>query len=216
MPSSRCRPRSRSRICAWIVTSSAVVGSSAISSAACRRAPSRSSRAGACRPRAGADSRRGGARPGIRPARAARARFGARARAVEAAMVQTSALRDLVADREDRVQRRHRLLEDHRDVAPADLAHLVLGQRHVGVARCRAADAAGSTEHSAVMRLPEPDSPTTPRISGARSKLRTTVRRRQVAHRERTSSLLPQPRGRRRSRRRWRDRDKDRSTPLPG
>ena len=32
MPSSRCSRRSRSRICAWIVTSSAVVGSSAISS----------------------------------------------------------------------------------------------------------------------------------------------------------------------------------------
>ena len=32
MPRSRCSPRSRSRICAWIVTSSAVVGSSAISS----------------------------------------------------------------------------------------------------------------------------------------------------------------------------------------
>jgi hypothetical protein len=33
MPSRCCRSRSRSRICAWIVTSSAVVGSSAISSA---------------------------------------------------------------------------------------------------------------------------------------------------------------------------------------
>ena len=32
MPRSFCRLRSRSRICAWIVTSSAVVGSSAISS----------------------------------------------------------------------------------------------------------------------------------------------------------------------------------------
>src|SRR5438132_1402934 len=30
MPRSFCRPRSRSRICAWIVTSRAVVGSSAI------------------------------------------------------------------------------------------------------------------------------------------------------------------------------------------
>ena len=32
MPRSRCRSSSRSRICAWIVTSSAVVGSSAIRS----------------------------------------------------------------------------------------------------------------------------------------------------------------------------------------
>ena len=33
---------------------------------------------------------------------------------------------DLKADREDRVQRGHRLLEDHRDVAAADFAHLLV------------------------------------------------------------------------------------------
>ena len=57
-----CSSRISSRICAWIVTSSAVVGSSAISSSGCRRAPSRSSRAGACRRRAGAGTRRRAAR----------------------------------------------------------------------------------------------------------------------------------------------------------
>ena len=54
---SRCSLRSSVRICAWIVTSSAVVGSSAISSRA-PPAPSRSSRAGACRRTFRADRRR--------------------------------------------------------------------------------------------------------------------------------------------------------------
>ena len=35
-------------------------------------------------------------------------------------------LADLVADRVERVQRRHRLLKDHRDVGAADSAHLAL------------------------------------------------------------------------------------------
>src|SRR6185436_18459074 len=37
-------------------------------------------------------------------------------------------LADLIADGEHRVQRRHRLLEDHRDPVAADRAHLGLGQ----------------------------------------------------------------------------------------
>jgi hypothetical protein len=36
-------------------------------------------------------------------------------------------LDDLLADPLDRVQRGHRVLEDHRDLRPADLAQLVLG-----------------------------------------------------------------------------------------
>ena len=35
-------------------------------------------------------------------------------------------LLDLEPDREDRVERGHRLLEDHRNVAAADLAHLLV------------------------------------------------------------------------------------------
>jgi hypothetical protein len=34
----------------------------------------------------------------------------------------------LLADREDRIERGHRLLEDHRDVAAASLAHLLFGE----------------------------------------------------------------------------------------
>ena len=37
-------------------------------------------------------------------------------------------LGDLPLDRQHRVQRRHRLLKDHADLAAADLAHLLLGQ----------------------------------------------------------------------------------------
>ena len=56
----------------------------------------------------------------------------ARACAAAAALVQLEHLGDLVADRVERVQRGHRLLEDHRDLAAADAAHLrarVLGEQ---------------------------------------------------------------------------------------
>ena len=36
---------------------------------------------------------------------------------------------NLIADREDGVERRHRLLEDHRDPIAADLPHLGFGKR---------------------------------------------------------------------------------------
>jgi hypothetical protein len=42
--------------------------------------------------------------------------------------VRAVGLGDLLADAEDRVERGHRLLEDHRDVAAADGLHLRLGQ----------------------------------------------------------------------------------------
>src|SRR5919198_1544281 len=64
---------SSSRIWAWIVTSSAVVGSS----------------------------------PGV---------------ALVRLLVRDDGLDDLVADRVHRVQRRHRVLEDHRDLVPAHVA----------------------------------------------------------------------------------------------
>ncbi len=37
-------------------------------------------------------------------------------------------LHDLLPDRQDRIERGHRLLKDHRDIAPAHLAHLVVGE----------------------------------------------------------------------------------------
>jgi hypothetical protein len=39
-------------------------------------------------------------------------------------------LADLIADLVDRVQRGHRVLEDHRDLRAADLLHLALVQLH--------------------------------------------------------------------------------------
>ena len=44
------------------------------------------------------------------------------------ALVDHQRLRDLTADGKDRVQARHRFLEDHRDLVAADLVHLVHGQ----------------------------------------------------------------------------------------
>jgi hypothetical protein len=43
--------------------------------------------------------------------------------------VQPQWLSDLAADREDRVQRGHRVLEDHRDLVAANVAHLLDGHR---------------------------------------------------------------------------------------
>jgi hypothetical protein len=43
--------------------------------------------------------------------------------------VQPHGLADLIADREHRIQRRHRLLKDHRDPVAADLPHLRRRQR---------------------------------------------------------------------------------------
>ena len=60
MPSSAWSRVIRARICAWIVTSRAVVGSSAISTSGSRRAPSQSSPAGASRPRTRGGSCRSG------------------------------------------------------------------------------------------------------------------------------------------------------------
>ena len=54
-------------------------------------------------------------------------RLGLGLRAIEAAMVDER-LGDLEAEREHRIQARHRLLEDHRDQVAAHLAHLLFGK----------------------------------------------------------------------------------------
>ena len=64
----------------------------------------------------------------------------------DARIVRLDRLRDLVPDREHRVQRRHRILEDHCDLTPADVAELLLRQRQeisLPVARLATNDAAG-------------------------------------------------------------------------
>ena len=126
------QPAISSRICAWIVTSSAVVGSSAISSSGRRRAPSRSSRAGACRPRTGADSRRAAAAARDADQLAASRSRVLRRLGAPSAWCSRSGFADLLADRVDRVERGHRLLEDHRDLIAADVAHLVAASSRRG------------------------------------------------------------------------------------
>ena len=116
---------SSSRIWAWIVTSRAVVGSSAMSSFGSHdraiaiitrwRMPPDIS-CGYCL------TRRSGDGMPTRPERLDRPVPGL---LLADLLVELDLLGDLVADREDRVQARQRLLEDHRDVVAADLAHLV-------------------------------------------------------------------------------------------
>ena len=129
MPSSRLSWSSRRRIWAWIVTSSAVVGSSAISSFGSQA----SAMAIMTRWRKSARQLVGViahafARPGHADhvERLDRARH--RRRLGDVAM-DADRLGDLAADRHRRVQRGHRVLEDHPDLVAADLADLLVADR---------------------------------------------------------------------------------------
>ena len=117
-----------SRICAWIVTSSAVVGSSAISTLGVARERHRDHHAlaHAARELVRVGVERARAPAGCRRARAARSRARAPA-ASGSVLVRLDLLDDLVADLADRVQRGHRVLEDHRDLGAAHAPQLVLG-----------------------------------------------------------------------------------------
>ena len=135
------RPAGResvARICAWIVTSSAVVGSSAISSAGLHDERHRDHHALAHAARqAGADSASNTRFDSGMRTRSSRRSASVRASASALVLMQRDRLGDLVADREHRVQRRHRLLEDHRDVGAADRAHRRVRRRLRGRAPCR-------------------------------------------------------------------------------
>ena len=126
VPNSRFRFSISSRICAWIVTSSAVVGSSAIStfglqaSAAAIIARWRMPPENWC----GYSSarRRGSGMLTLCSISTASSRA---ARLAEL-LVQHRSFRDLLADGQHRVQRGHRILEDHRDLVAPDRAHPLL------------------------------------------------------------------------------------------
>ena len=161
----------RSRIWAWIVTSSAVVGSSAISSFGSQA----SAMAIITRWRMPPENWCGivveAARGrGCRPAPAARWRAcGACVLELE---VYLERLGELPIDGEHRVQRRHRVLEDHGDPVAADLAHLVFAElrRSSPSKGSRPTDAPGGLgmsrmRESALTLLPQPDSPTRPSAS---------------------------------------------------
>ncbi len=129
VPVSRTSSASSPRICAWMVTSSAVVGSSAMSS----RGRQASAIAISARCRMPPDSWWGYASSRRRgsgmPTRSSRSAASRRAGSLRHAPVPTQHLGDLQPDRDDRVQRRQRVLEHHADLAAAQLAHPRLGQR---------------------------------------------------------------------------------------
>src|SRR4030095_16660851 len=95
IPRSRCSFRSRSRICAWVVTSSAVVGSSAIS-------------------RRGSQERE----------TAIIARSPASRLLLADRMVQENRLDELRANRMHGAERGHGFLKHKTDVSPANRTHL--------------------------------------------------------------------------------------------
>ena len=162
-------PRSSSRICAWMVTSSAVVGSSAMSSRARRRAPcaiidalahaagqlvrifvERAAPGRGCRRRS-QQSRSRGARASRRDGRGAAQRL------------RRSGRRSVSTGLSDG----HRLLEDHRDPVAAQSSHLAPGKRtqiapssRIAPPITRAACGSSRMSDSAVIDLPQPDSPT--------------------------------------------------------
>ena len=84
-------------------------------------------------------------------------------------------LGDLPADGQHRIEARHRLLEDHRDVVAADLAHLALGELQQILAleadprrRCLPGGSGISRRIDIeVTDLPQPDSPTMASVSPA-------------------------------------------------
>ena len=87
-------------------------------------------------------------------------------------MVGEEGFGDLVADAQDRVEGGHGLLEDHGDAAAAEAAHGRLGEGEEGLAvegdgAGHGGAAGGSRRRRAreVADLPEPDSPTRPRVS---------------------------------------------------
>ena len=173
-----------------MVTSSAVVGSSAISSVGRQtsaiaiitrwRKPPESWCGYCCEPALGAPM------PTARSiAMLARSR-----RSVAQPAMQAQYLGDLEADGERRVEARHRLLEDHADAIAAHGAHRAVGERRqifaieqdaAGLRSPRGGDGISRMIDIAETLLPQPDSPTRPTVSPA-----PTAKRHILDARERT------------------------------
>jgi hypothetical protein len=117
MPNSARRSRSSSRICAWIVTSSAVVGSSASDGDGDHDALAHAARQPV---RIFVDPPRR-----VGDAHEVEQRDGALARLDGGkALVKPQGLADLIGDRQHRIERGHRVLEHHRDVVAAQAPHV--------------------------------------------------------------------------------------------
>ena len=125
MPLSRLSRSRRSRICAWMVTSSAVVGSSAIRSFG-RQASAMAIMTRWLMPPESWCGKAARAAGGIGDADFGQQLDDPRlARLAGEAEMGLQRLADLEADGEAGVQRRHRLLEDHRHVLAGEAAALV-------------------------------------------------------------------------------------------
>ncbi len=129
IPSSCWSSFNSSRIWAWMVTSSAVVGSSAISSFGLQASAMAIITRWRMPPenRCGCSWKRDFA-AGMRTRSSRRTGLGLGRRARQAAVVDQR-LGDLEADGEHRIEARHRLLEDHGDLVAAHVLHARLGQR---------------------------------------------------------------------------------------
>ena len=130
VPPSIVRREISSRICAWIVTSRAVVGSSAMSSFGSQRERHGDHHALA---HAARELVRVALEPvlGLGDAHHLEQLDGPGPGVVLRLLpVGRDGLGHLLLDGEDRVEAGHRVLEDHRDVAAADLPHVVLADGH--------------------------------------------------------------------------------------
>ena len=167
-------------ICAWMETSSAVVGSSAMISFGLPQARGRSRRAAACRRKNGADSDRCAApAPGCRPPRAGPGAL-RRGRGWRRVEMRLDRLDELASDGVERIERGQRVLEHGADLASANAPHRL--RRQVvdapaveDVSRPPAMRPGGSMKPmiaAPVSDLPAPDSPTTPSTSPPRSRTR--------------------------------------------
>ena len=166
--------RSRSRICAWTVTSSAVVGSSAISR---RRAVGDRHRDHDALAHAAGELVRIGVEP---PLRDRRCRRGGTARAPRRARPRAESRRcariasaTCVADAVHRIEAAHRVLEDHRDARrraagaarPRRARSRSAPVEPAAPATTRAAGGSRPMQRVAVSDLPEPLSPTMASVS---------------------------------------------------
>ena len=180
---SRASPRSRRssssscRICPCVITSSAVVGSSPIISSG----PQASASAIITRWRMPPENSCGYCCRRVRGMPTRSSSSPTRALAIGVGLVQADRLGDLAIDAHDRVERVHGALEDHRDGPPAHVAParrrppvqqhdaaLGVERRSRRAVRRRPLGSRPSSA-SAVVVLPQPDSPASPSASPRRS-----------------------------------------------
>ena len=180
-PSSACSSRICCRISRWTTTSSAVVGSSMITSSG----RSASAIAMTTRWRMPPESSCGYARSGrlSMPTRSSRSPARASASRFEIALVRAHHVDELVADAHHRVERVHRALEDHRDVSPTEPAKLFAAKRRRRPRRrrgCRPLVTCAGERSTCItalpsVLLPQPDSPARPMISPGADRQRDAV-----------------------------------------